>query len=187
MNDTLSRDSKTENLGHNTFTVICNVIFMVLVTIVIGGICEAQPEFGRNPHSRRCSADIKQKPTLAVLSSCRAVMDVAIREYRMALSIDPNYVNAHNNLANAHDEEGRTDEAIQEYLTAIRIMPLYATAQYNLAVVLERAGNAAAAREHCLYACRVYPNRYCPAESEPQISARGGWRMPGSIHGSSSN
>lgn len=93
-------------------------------------------------------------------------LDGAIAEYRKAIGLDPNYVNAHINLGNALDDAGRTGEAIQEYLAALRISPLYALAHYNLALALEGKGDAVGAKEHYMAACSSYANKYCPAADE---------------------
>jgi tetratricopeptide (TPR) repeat protein len=47
----------------------------------------------------------------------------AIEEYREALRLKPDYVDAHNNLGTAYAMQGRIDEAIGEYKQALRLTP----------------------------------------------------------------
>ena len=49
----------------------------------------------------------------------------AIESYRKAIKIDPNYVDAYNNLGNALDGIGKKEEAIESYRKAIKIDPNY--------------------------------------------------------------
>ena len=50
-------------------------------------------------------------------------MDEAIREYRDAIRINPDYAGAHNNLGIALKKKGLVDEAIREYENFIRCAP----------------------------------------------------------------
>jgi tetratricopeptide (TPR) repeat protein len=52
--------------------------------------------------------------------------------------INPAYTNAHTNLANLLDEQGKTDEAISHYRETIRLRPDDVLARLNLAVALAR-------------------------------------------------
>ena len=57
--------------------------------------------------------------------------DLAIAHYRLALAAEPNYADAHNNLAERLLLLGQFDEAIRHYQDAARIQPT-ATAYFNL-------------------------------------------------------
>lgn len=92
----------------------------------------------------------------------------AIAEYRKALALDANYVNAHNNLGNALDALGRHGEAIVEYQAALRIFPPYALAHHNLVITLRRKGDSNGAAEQERLACAFDPQTYCPSQSSQQ-------------------
>ena len=65
----------------------------------------------------------------------------AIAEYKTALQLQPQYAQAHFNLASALsllDDPGRVPEIISEYQAALRINPGYAEAHSNLGGVLSR-------------------------------------------------
>jgi tetratricopeptide (TPR) repeat protein len=62
----------------------------------------------------------------------------AISEYQRALSIYPNYADAHNNLGAILLQSGRTTEAIAEYQAAVRLDPDYPDAHSNLGSALSR-------------------------------------------------
>ena len=58
--------------------------------------------------------------------------DRAIEYYELALKINPDYAQAHNNLANSYKEKGSLLEAIQSYHLAISINPNFSEAFNNL-------------------------------------------------------
>ena len=74
--------------------------------------------------------------------------------YRRAIAIDPDSVEAHNNLGIVLKAQGRLDDATRHYREALRIRPEHAPAHYNLAVVLER-DSAEAAIDHYEEAVRI--------------------------------
>jgi len=57
----------------------------------------------------------------------------------MAIKLNPDYANAHNNLGVALFHAEITEEAIDHFKEAIRIRPDYAAAQKNLETVLLRS------------------------------------------------
>ena len=64
----------------------------------------------------------------------------ALRQYQMALRIDPHYSVAHCNLGNAFSRLGKIDEAIAEYRQALENNPDYAEAHCNLGNALVSTG-----------------------------------------------
>jgi tetratricopeptide (TPR) repeat protein len=56
----------------------------------------------------------------------------AIRQYRLAIELDPRHVRAHNNLGVALQEAGRREEAVAVLERAIRLDPSHEEAYYNL-------------------------------------------------------
>ena len=69
----------------------------------------------------------------------------AIASYRRAIELIPDYAEAHNNLANALLDEGKTDEAETNWRRAIELKPDCADAYGNLAMMLYEKGRLAAA------------------------------------------
>lgn len=59
-------------------------------------------------------------------------LDKAIKEYQIALSLNPAYADAHNNLGWIYERQGRIDEAIAEYETAILLAPKSVITYRNL-------------------------------------------------------
>ena len=55
--------------------------------------------------------------------------DLAIRNYKEALKIDPNYVTALNNLANSYEKKQLTQQALETYEKALEIDPKNSTAK----------------------------------------------------------
>ena len=55
--------------------------------------------------------------------------DLAIRNYKEALKIDPNYVTARNNLANSYEKKQLTQQALEMYQKVLEIEPKNSTAK----------------------------------------------------------
>lgn len=70
----------------------------------------------------------------------------------------PDFLLAHNNLANALLAEGRTGKAISHYKMAINLMPDYATAHYNLGFALMKGKKTGEAIFHFKMAIQLKPN-----------------------------
>jgi tetratricopeptide (TPR) repeat protein len=60
--------------------------------------------------------------------------DCAIREYREALRLDPNFAEEHNNLGNAVRERSDFKSSITEPREALRLKPDFAVAHSNLGI-----------------------------------------------------
>ena len=58
--------------------------------------------------------------------------DDALREYRTAIHLRPNFPKAYNNIGSVYIDEGKNQLAIAPLLTAIKLDPKYAHAFYNL-------------------------------------------------------
>ncbi len=78
----------------------------------------------------------------------RGQFDEAIAQYRKALEIEPDHVNAHYNLGLALVERGQVEEAIAHYRKALDINPDYALVHVNLGNALAGRGKLDEAREH---------------------------------------
>lgn len=79
----------------------------------------------------------------------------AMRHYREALRIRPDYPNANNNIGVALAKLGRVEEAMGHYLTALKNNELYADAQANLGILLAGAGRIDEAVAHLRVATQV--------------------------------
>jgi tetratricopeptide (TPR) repeat protein len=66
--------------------------------------------------------------------------DEAVRQYREALRLDPDYAEAHFNLGCILDTQGRFDEAISQYQETVRLNPDDIIARFNLGVVFAKTG-----------------------------------------------
>jgi superkiller protein 3 len=64
----------------------------------------------------------------------------AADSFRQALSCDPNYAEAWNNLGNALAELGSDSEAVEAFRQALRLVPDYEDARTNLAATLREHG-----------------------------------------------
>ena len=80
-----------------------------------------------------------------------------INEYLEAIHIDPNFADAHTNLANAYQRIGQTYDAIKEYKTAIQLSPDVAKIHYNLGTTLLHAGRLDESIAEFLWAIKIEP------------------------------
>ncbi|MBU0753967.1 MAG: tetratricopeptide repeat protein, partial [Planctomycetes bacterium] len=88
----------------------------------------------------------------------RGRIEEAIEQFRQALDLDENYVEAHATLGDLYTLQGRTDDAIEAYERALRIKPDLAQAHRNLAALLTDKGDYEAAIEHCSKGLKVRPH-----------------------------
>jgi len=63
-------------------------------------------------------------------------LEAAMEQFRAALSLKPDYADAHNNLANCLLMQAETNAAIDHYRQALRLQPNLAEAHYNLGCAL---------------------------------------------------
>lgn len=77
---------------------------------------------------------------LAKIYEAQGNVDKAIEQYRLALDLQRDYVEAHNNLGSLYLQQGRTDLAIQEFAQAARLNPKIAMFHRNLGAAYLQAG-----------------------------------------------
>jgi tetratricopeptide (TPR) repeat protein len=106
----------------------------------------------------------KQQPADAIARYNRGVglqaqgkLKEAIAEYRAAIRIMPDYVEAHSNLGNALRAQGKTAEAVDAYRAAIRINPSYGELHNNLASAVADQGRLEEAIAEVRRAVRLKP------------------------------
>jgi len=84
--------------------------------------------------------------------------DAAIKSYKQALKIKPDYVDALNNMGVAQNSQGDAEAAIQSYKSAIKIKPDYADALNNMGVAQNSQGDAEAAIQSYKSAIKIKPD-----------------------------
>jgi predicted O-linked N-acetylglucosamine transferase (SPINDLY family) len=84
--------------------------------------------------------------------------DQAIAHYERALSLKPDYLEAHNNLGLALAAQGRIDQAITHYERALSLNPDYAKAHNNLGLALAAQGRIDQAITHYERALSLNPD-----------------------------
>ncbi len=85
-------------------------------------------------------------------------IDKAVEEYKTAVKLKPDYVDAHNNLGLAYDKQGRIEEAMEEYKAAIRLKPDNVNAYNNLGLAYVNQGRIEEAVEEYKTAIRLKPD-----------------------------
>lgn len=90
--------------------------------------------------------------------------------YQRAITADASYPLAHFNLANLHEELGRTSLAIQHYKKAIELQPSYADAHYNLALLFQTRGRAMEALRHWKLYLALDPNSQWSAIARRELA-----------------
>lgn len=78
---------------------------------------------------------------LATVHDRQGNRDLAAREYRAALRLQPDIAAAHNNLGAILQAANEPDSALLHYREAVRLAPGYPQAHNNLAIMLRAAGD----------------------------------------------
>jgi tetratricopeptide (TPR) repeat protein len=81
----------------------------------------------------------------------------AVEDYRHALDLAPNWIEAHINLGVVLYQMGQTEEARAAFQAAVQLDPLNGISRYNLGCVLEEQGHIDIAIEHLVWAARALP------------------------------
>jgi tetratricopeptide (TPR) repeat protein len=85
-------------------------------------------------------------------------VEAAMREYRLALRLDPELADAHCDLALALQKTGRPDEAVRHWQDALRLNPYLAEGHNNLAFCLMNEGHLQEAIDHYQRAVQLKPD-----------------------------
>jgi tetratricopeptide (TPR) repeat protein len=85
-------------------------------------------------------------------------MQEAIRHYKQALRLNPDFADAHVNLGDALRKTGRIEEAIGQYEEAMRIKPDFPKAHFALGVAWLQVGRTQEALRQCEEALRLNPD-----------------------------
>jgi tetratricopeptide (TPR) repeat protein len=101
---------------------------------------------------------VDQTFTLAVQNHQNNNLQDARDYYQKILRIDPNYVNAHNNLGVIFKELGEIQKAKNCYNKAIEINPNYVNAHNNLGVIFKELGDLQKAKNCYNKAIEINPN-----------------------------
>lgn len=85
-------------------------------------------------------------------------IDQAVHHYQLAIELNPNYIQAYNNLGVAMNRRNRPDQAIKHFRRALEIDRTYANAHYNLGVTLLNRKKPTQAIRHFRRAWRERPH-----------------------------
>ena len=96
-------------------------------------------------------------------------IDAAIELFNQAISLDPEFPEAHNNLGSALKAQGKLEQAIAEFQKAIELDPLLPEAHSNLGIALSE--NA-----HSTTPLRLFEGRSSCVRTMPRLTATWDWR-----------
>ncbi|MEH2383013.1 MAG: tetratricopeptide repeat protein [Nostoc sp.] len=108
------------------------------------------------PEEQAHYADLNQQFAL----SRQQVEDFKIAElyYRQAIALQPDLVEAHNNLGEVLQKQGRLNDALKSYQQAIKIKPDYSYAYHNLGYYFQEKGNFEEAIDAYKKALNIQPD-----------------------------
>jgi Tfp pilus assembly protein PilF len=92
---------------------------------------------------------------LGLLSSKQGKINDALNNYKKAISINPDYADAHKSLADVLFSKRDMAQAFKHYSEALRINPDDATTQYNIGVILFQQQQFKAADKHFYQAVQI--------------------------------
>jgi Flp pilus assembly protein TadD len=101
---------------------------------------------------------------LGMLAYDHGDMDSAIRHFRRAVELRPNYDEGLNNMGNALVREGKLDDAVESYRRALALNPGFPEAHNGLGSALAQQGNIPGAIEQYRQALALRP-AYAEAEN----------------------
>lgn len=105
----------------------------------------------------------------------KGLYEDAMRYYKRAVELKPDYANAHVNLGNMYMiKEGRLKEAEEEYKIALRIQPEYSVAYFNLGLLCMAVGDKERAEYYFTKAIESDPE-YSRARQFFHIISEGKW------------
>nr|MBI3614210.1 tetratricopeptide repeat protein [Nitrospirota bacterium] len=84
-------------------------------------------------------------------------VEAAVLHYSQALALNPNYAEAHANLANALMRQGNVDGAVASFRQAVTLKPDYAEAHKNLGMAFQAKGRLEEAVTHYRRALALKP------------------------------
>ncbi|MCX5715209.1 MAG: tetratricopeptide repeat protein [Candidatus Omnitrophica bacterium] len=87
----------------------------------------------------------------------------AIREFKRAIELRPDYADAYHNLANTYESQGSSEEAIKYYLQAVNYNPGLFESQYNLGLIYLNKGDKLEAIRYLTRAKELHPD-------DPEVS-----------------
>ncbi|MDP6651838.1 MAG: tetratricopeptide repeat protein, partial [Gammaproteobacteria bacterium] len=135
----------------------------------------------------QANALLKQFPQAIILHNILGAanaglrrFDKAIRNYKQAITIKPDYVEAYSNLGIALKEKGDLGAAIETYKQAIKINPSYAEAHSNLGNALKEKGDLSAAVKSCNRAIELKPTS-AEAHNNLGIALQGSGKLKAAI------
>jgi tetratricopeptide (TPR) repeat protein len=94
--------------------------------------------------------------------SSKGQLDDAIREFRTAIDLNPQFAAPHYNLGNAWRDKKKLDDAIREFRTAIDLNPRFALPHFNLGNIWKDKGKLDEAIREYRTATELDP-KYAPA------------------------
>ena len=97
-------------------------------------------------------------------------LDGAIKDYDIAIALNPNDLFAFNNRANTWRDKGNFEQAIADYGAAIKLDADYAAAYINRGLVYERRKELALARADFKAALATPPQKYNNSRGAHQIA-----------------
>ncbi len=93
-------------------------------------------------------------------------------QYKRALGMNPNYLEAHNALGVVYQRLGQLDQAVAQYRLVVELKPDFAPGHSNLGAVLHQQGHVDQAVLHFQEAIRLNP-RYSKAHNNLGVLLRG--------------
>ncbi len=95
---------------------------------------------------------------LGLAYAAKGLRDDAIKHYKIALELAPNFAKAHNNIGLAYALNGLSDIAIDHYRIALSLKPDYVDAHFNLAMQYLNKGDLDNARKIFEAMLQISPN-----------------------------
>jgi tetratricopeptide (TPR) repeat protein len=120
---------------------------------------------------KKSPKDPRPYTNLGVALVKRGHFALAVKQYRHALQLDPEFAYAHASLGHALTKQGYIEEAIEHFQTALNFDPNHYEAHNNLGIALTLQGDHQQAIEHFSVALKINPD-YPQAHSNIGLALR---------------
>ena len=107
---------------------------------------------------RHLTTEVIQQFNAGVTCYNRSEIVNAIQAYQKVIELDPNYIEAYNNLGIIYQEIGKPEEALKTYQKAVQINPRYEKAYNNMGIIFQLKGEDEKAMEAFKKVLSINPN-----------------------------
>lgn len=129
----------------------------ILLVIAVAPLWGAPPNYQAQPPETVNAAAAEHNNEGAQLASQGRLLE-AVREFRQAVKLVPNFVGAYYNMGRAYMQLKEYDQAAKSFAAAVQVRPNYGDAWYQLGIAFQMQNTFAESGKAYLTALSFFPN-----------------------------